>query len=77
MPCKRPSKDPFSAHEALDRAHLAVVFFDEHVAQHPFVRADPKLRRAADRLAGELADFYQMVGADGSGNRGSGSSSVS
>jgi len=48
----------------VDRAHLAAVFFDEHVAQHPFVRAMPKLRRAADRLAGELADFYQAVAAE-------------
>jgi hypothetical protein len=59
-----PATGPFSAHEALDRAHLAATFFDEHVAQHPFVRANPKLRRAADRLAGQLADFYQAVGAE-------------
>jgi hypothetical protein len=58
-------KDPFAAHEALDRAHLAAVFFDENVAQHAFVRAVPRLRRAAERLAGELADFYQAVGAAG------------
>jgi hypothetical protein len=40
------------------------VFFDENVAQHPFVRAMPGLRRAADRLAIQLADFYQAVGAE-------------
>ena len=58
------SKDPFAAHEALDRALLEAVFFDENVAQHPFVRAVPRLRRAADRLAIQLADFYQAVGAE-------------
>ena len=59
-----PAEDPFAAHEALDRAHLAAVFFDEHVAQLPYVRAVPKLRRMADRLAMQLADFYQAVGAE-------------
>jgi hypothetical protein len=59
-----PAEDPFASHEALDRAHLAAVFFDEHVAQHPYVRAVPKLRRRADRLATQLADFYQAVGAE-------------
>ena len=57
-------KGPFAAHEALDRAHLAAASFDEYVAQHPYVRAIPKLRRMADRLAGQLADFYQAVGAE-------------
>jgi len=39
-----PLKDPFAAHEALDRAHLAVSFFQGHVAEHFYVRAEPKLR---------------------------------
>ena len=43
-----PAEDPFAAHEALDRAHLAAVFFDEHVARHPYVRAVICSRIAGD-----------------------------
>lgn len=55
--------DPFSAHEALDRAHLAAMFFDENVAEHAYVMASPQLRRVASDLAEQLASFYQLVGA--------------
>ena len=54
--------DPFSAHEALDRAHLISVFFGDHLADHPFVQSIPKLKREAVRLAEDLAKFYQLVG---------------
>jgi hypothetical protein len=60
MPQK--SVDPFSVHEALDRAHLMATIFSEFVAEHSFVRATPKLRREADRLAEGLGMFYQRVG---------------
>ena len=57
-----PLDDPFSAHEALDRAHLAAAFFSDNIAEHTFVQAHPKLRRKAERLADQLGQFYQDVG---------------
>jgi hypothetical protein len=54
--------DPFSAHEALDRTHLAATFFSEHVQTHQFVEAHPALRKAAEQIGDLLGDFYQQVG---------------
>lgn len=57
-----PQSDPFSAHEALDRAHLAAYFFDQNVAEHSFVQTHPRLKKRAEKLAEQLAGFYQDVG---------------
>jgi hypothetical protein len=57
-----PQSDPFSAHEALDRAHLASYFFDQNVAEHAFVQSHPRLKKKAERLAEQLGGFYQDVG---------------
>jgi len=54
--------DPFSAHEALDRAHLVASIFGDFVADHPFIRGHPKLRRQAGELAEKLGMLYQAVG---------------
>ena len=54
--------DPFSAHEALDRAHLLSSIFSDFVADHPFIRAHPELRRRADQLAEGLGELYQIIG---------------
>ena len=59
---KHPHLDEFSAHEVLDRSHLAVTFFSDHVEEHPYVQANPKLMRAAEKITGQLAEFYQFVG---------------
>jgi hypothetical protein len=42
---------------------LLVSVFEEFIAGHPFVRADPTLRRLADQVVDQMADFYQDVGA--------------
>ena len=57
MPQPSPLADPFAAHEALDRAHLAAAFFDENVAQHLYVQAHSELRPVAERLAEELPRY--------------------
>ena len=66
MPLKRTKRrilaDSFSAHEALDRAHLAATFFYDHVQTRPFIEAQPGLRKRAERLGDLLGDFYQEVG---------------
>jgi len=59
---KKPKLDAFSEHEVLDRSHLAAAFFSDHVAEHPYVQADQELKRKAEKIADQLADFYQLVG---------------
>jgi len=46
----------------LDRAHLLSSIFSDFVADHPFVRAHPELRRRAEKIAGGLGDLYQFIG---------------
>ena len=59
---KRSRKlDSYHWHEALDRASLAVEWFEQFVGQHPAVRQTPSLRKAADDLAHRLFKFYQAV----------------
>ena len=62
MSKRRGKPDPFSAHEALDRSHLAVSFFSDFVVEHPYVRSHPALVREADELAERSGAFYQLVG---------------
>jgi hypothetical protein len=50
-------QDPLSAHEALDRSHLAAKFFSDFVADHQYVRPHPMVRREADELAERLGAF--------------------
>lgn len=56
------TKSPFFAHEALDRSFIAQRFFDDIVAQHPFVQAIPELQAVAEGVSEKLAEFYQLVG---------------
>jgi hypothetical protein len=58
----RVRKDPWSAHEALDRAHVTGEIFSDHVAGHPFVRAWPELNALAAEIEEKLADLYQEIG---------------
>ena len=53
--------DEYHWHEALDRAFLAVEWFDEFVEKHPAVRRTPSLRKMARELTDGLASFYQAV----------------
>lgn len=54
--------DEFSQHEALDRAFLMNEFFDNHLAQHPFIKANPALASRCENIARHLGDLYQAVG---------------
>jgi hypothetical protein len=61
--------DEYHWHEALDRAFLAVEWFNEYVEEHPAVRGTPDLRQKAQMVTEQLADFYQSVGAAGEASR--------
>lgn len=57
--------DEFHLHEALDRTHVLLSAFADHVAEHPFIRQDRELRRMANRLVDQMSDLYQAIGQRG------------
>jgi hypothetical protein len=54
--------DPFSQHEALDRAHLIADAFERQIADHPFIRAHPDLDAKSAAIAEALDALYQAIG---------------
>lgn len=56
------TKDPFAAHEVLDRAFMVSDLFDTFLGKHPFVVATPELNDAALKLSDLLGEFYQLAG---------------
>ncbi|QWC57238.1 hypothetical protein F7D01_09180 [Erythrobacter sp. 3-20A1M] len=54
--------DPFSAHEALDRASLLSDMWDRSITEHSFVNDNPTLKAEAERIGEAIGAFYQMVG---------------
>jgi hypothetical protein len=52
---------PMGRHEALHMAHVAVCIFEDHVAEHPAVALNPRLKAQAQTVTRALADFYQAV----------------
>jgi hypothetical protein len=62
-----PPLDAFSNHEVLHTASIMATMFDDHIAQHRYVQADPELAAEAEAIGQRLADFYQMVGRKAAG----------
>lgn len=58
----RRSLDDFHAHEVLHTASIIAALFEERIEQHVFTQRHEDLKAAAERLSGQLHDFYQMVG---------------
>jgi len=54
--------DDFHRHEALDRASIFADQFESHVASHPIIELDPKLKSQASEIIDRLAALYQAVG---------------
>jgi hypothetical protein len=55
--------DPFSHHEALDRAHIFAEMFAAQLVDHPFIMARPDLAARCDQIADALGALYQAIGA--------------
>lgn len=58
--------DDFSNHEVLDRAYMALSFFDDYVASHDVLKAlseDHPLSKAVSSALDALSDVYQEAGA--------------
>ena len=60
----KTKKDPFSAHEALDRAYrayiLAASMFDTLMTEHPYIKENFGPRTAL--ISENLAELYQAIG---------------
>ena len=54
--------DQWHKHEALDRASIAMEFFDSTVATHPAIKADRDINALAKEIGNKLADLYQLCG---------------
>lgn len=54
--------DKFHWHEALDRTHIAVDTFNEHIVSHPVIQQMNDLKSAADKASDALMELYQMIG---------------
>lgn len=55
--------DAFHAHEALHTAHVLMDCYGDHVADHPYVQANPELAGLAERAIEAMMDVYQAIGA--------------
>lgn len=53
---------PLHYHEALDRAHVALAYIDDHIAEHPVIRRHEELAAICDRACDALFDLYQAIG---------------
>ena len=54
--------DMFHEHEALHAAHLVLDTWNDHVAEHPYVSADPELKKLADAASEGMMALYQEIG---------------
>ncbi len=48
-------------HEVMDRASVVMAHFDEFVASHPAVKADERLKAAAQSIVDALYAFYSLA----------------
>ncbi len=53
----------FHRHEALHTSRVVADLFDREVLNHSAVKADRRLREAAEKVQHALEDFYQALGA--------------
>lgn len=53
--------DQFSVHEAMDRAHVAADYFEEHVRGHVFVMNDPEMLDLSTSILKDMHALYQTA----------------
>jgi hypothetical protein len=56
------ARDPFWAHEALDRTHLISTTFFDFIQEHRFILAHPHLARRAEKIGDDFGRLYQEIG---------------
>lgn len=53
----------YYAHEALDRTSMVIDIVESHLAEHPYIQADPQLVDLINQATEALAKAYQHIGA--------------
>lgn len=48
--------------EALDRTHVTLCMFEEHLLTHPAIQYHPALKAKAEAISLSLAELYQEIG---------------
>lgn len=56
-----PYNDKLGYHELLQAAHIMASTWGDHIESHPVLDSDPVLKAEAERIAIEIAEFYQLV----------------
>lgn len=56
--------DSYSAHEALDRVHMIMEIVDQHLLEHPYIKADTMLTENIEHVCTTLMHVYQTIGKD-------------
>ncbi len=54
--------DEFHAHEALHVAHVLQNMVAHELEDHPFVTANPKIKKRVEAVQRELGKLYQAIG---------------
>ena len=54
--------DPFLTHEAMDRAHVAAEYFEEHVLNHAFMKGNKEMLKLATGIRDKMQALYQLIG---------------
>lgn len=54
--------DDFHYHEALDRLHVIMDTIDNHLIQHPVLKAETKVKDLVDEANTKLWEAYQLIG---------------
>lgn len=54
--------DDFHRHEVLHGVAMIQSLFEDFIADHVYTKSDREFSVAADAIAAELADFYQLLG---------------
>lgn len=57
-----PDRDPFLAHEALDRVSVLSQHWDNTIVDHPFIASYPKMQDDAKVISDLMGALYQRLG---------------
>ncbi len=59
---KKPKLDEWHYHEMLDRLHIASMFLDTHLQQHPVAKIESKVGKLVSDAVDKLTEAYQLIG---------------
>lgn len=51
----------FDYHEVLDRAHILLSIWENHINEHQIVQCNDELKKKSEEIINLIGDFYQLV----------------